>query len=161
MSSECRIPTYTFKTDESYSVWRPLIESVEDWPLAICDGSTVKQSDLVEADHIRRHYMGSTMYLMPEENQKFYYMSRQNKEDVLIFKNFDSSPDVRARCKYTNRGVTLDLKLIDIVAPHASFQHPKATKDAVPRKSIEVRAFVFTHPGKSLLQRSSPGASPS
>ncbi|CZR52359.1 uncharacterized protein PAC_02236 [Phialocephala subalpina] len=81
------------------NVWRPLVNSVEDWPLAVCDGSTVNQNDLVEADHIRRHYMGSTMYLQHHESQQFYFMSKQSKDDVLIFKNFDSRKDVAANCK--------------------------------------------------------------
>ncbi|MCJ1393440.1 hypothetical protein MMC18_006315 [Xylographa bjoerkii] len=111
------------------NVWRPLVASVEDWPLAICDGSTVEQRDLVETDHVRKHYTGSTMYLMRNPAQEFYYMSKQSQNDVLIFKNFDSRRDIKA--KY---------------APHASFHHPEAAIDAAPRESIEVRAFVFTYP---------------
>jgi hypothetical protein len=43
--------------------------------------------------------MGSTMYLQHDSKQKFYYMSKQSKDDVLIFKNFDSERDVAARCE--------------------------------------------------------------
>jgi len=60
----------------------------------------VTGQDLVEADHIRRHYTGSMMYLKYNPEQRFYYMSKQSKEDVLIFKNFDSSRDVKAICEY-------------------------------------------------------------
>lgn len=56
-------------------------------------------SDLVETDHVRRHYSGSTLYLMHNPAQRFYYMSQQSKNDVLIFKNFDSKSDVGAKCK--------------------------------------------------------------
>lgn len=56
-------------------------------------------SDLVETDHVRRHYSGSTLYLMRNPAQRFYYMSKQSKNEVLIFKNFDSKPDVGAKCK--------------------------------------------------------------
>ncbi|KAL8834254.1 MAG: hypothetical protein Q9170_003841 [Blastenia crenularia] len=111
------------------SVWRPLIDVVTDWPLAVCDGSTARRIDLVEADHVRQHYTGSTMYLMYDPQQRFYYMSRQSKNDVLIFKNFDSKRGVSATC-----------------APHASFLHPNTDADVIPRESIEVRAFVFTYP---------------
>ncbi|KAL8722296.1 MAG: hypothetical protein Q9225_001201 [Loekoesia sp. 1 TL-2023] len=111
------------------NVWRPLIDAVKDWPLAVCDGSTVQRSDLVEADHIRQHYTGSTMYLMHGPQQKFYYMSEQSKDEVLIFKNFDSKRGVEAP-----------------YAPHASFLHPNVGANATPRESIEVRAFVFTYP---------------
>ena len=82
------------------SVWRPLIESVDDWPLALCDGSTVDDRDLVETDHVRRHYTGSTMYLMHNPGQRFYYLSNQGRNDVLLFKNFDSERGVKARCVF-------------------------------------------------------------
>lgn len=55
--------------------------------------------DLVETDHVRRHYSGSTFYLMHNPAQRFYYMSKQSKNEVLIFKNFDSKPDVEAKCR--------------------------------------------------------------
>ena len=82
------------------SVWRPLIRSVEDWPLAVCDGATVSRSDLVETDHIRRHYTGSTMYLRHNPQQQFYYMSKQGRDDVLIFKQFDSQRNISGQCPY-------------------------------------------------------------
>lgn len=85
--------------DQISSVWRPLNSVVQDYPLAVCAGSTVDHADLVEADHIRRQYMGSTMYLQHNPEQKFYYMSNQTSEDVLIFKNFDSDRRVPAQCE--------------------------------------------------------------
>jgi len=111
------------------NVWRPLEYPVTDWPIAVCDGRTVSLSDLVEADHVRRQYTGSTMYLQHNLAQKFYYLDNQTKDEVLIFKNFDSARNVAA--KY---------------APHASFQHPNPPNNGHPRESIEVRAFVFTYP---------------
>ena len=80
-------------------IWRLLVDAVEDWPLAVCDGQTVERGDLVETDHVRRQYTGSTMYLMHNSRQRFYYMSQQSKHDVLIFKNFDSKSDVSASRK--------------------------------------------------------------
>jgi hypothetical protein len=78
------------------SVWRPLVSAVKDWPIAVCDGSTVESSDLVETDNVRKHYAGSTMYLMSRESQRWYYMSDQGRNDVLLFKTFDSDPDVQS-----------------------------------------------------------------
>jgi hypothetical protein len=79
-----------------------LNDVVQDWPLTVCDGSTVTGADLVEADHIRRQYMGSTMYLKHNPNQRFYYMSNQTNEDVLMFKNFDSDKSISAKCETMN-----------------------------------------------------------
>ena len=90
------------------------------------------------------------MYLMHNPGQKFYYMSKQGKADVLIFKNFDSMKSVESSCEY---GHVHDGKhlgglevLMALVAPHASFLHPDATTQTKARESIEVRAFVFTNP---------------
>ena len=91
------------------------MDAVEDWPLAICDGSTVGSGDLVETDHVRRHYTGSTMYLKHNQSQRFYYMSSQSKNDVLIFKNFDSRRGVKGKCKlklHTIYGMSLFFMLI-------------------------------------------------
>lgn len=82
-----------------FSVWRPINHPVEDMPLAVCDGSTVQPSDLVETDHVRTSYIGSTMYLMSRPEHRWHYVSRQRPDEVLLFKNFDSASDVAAKCK--------------------------------------------------------------
>ena len=70
---------------------------VEDWPLAVADGSRVPTSCLVETDHVRREFAGSNFNLLPSEELKWHYLSRQGPEDILLLKNFDSSDDVRAK----------------------------------------------------------------
>ncbi|KAF2476026.1 uncharacterized protein BDR25DRAFT_379689 [Lindgomyces ingoldianus] len=109
------------------NVWKPLNGPIEDWPLAVCDGKTVKDENMIETDHIRRQYDGTTMYAQYSEGMKWYFMSQQQNDDVLLLKNFDSNSDVLAR-----------------YAPHASFG--LANEGAAPRQSIEVRALVFTYP---------------
>jgi len=112
------------------NTWRPLVQtSIQDFPLAFCDSSTVLPSELIEADHVRKHYTGCCVFLSPKEGQRWYYMSKQTKEDVVMFKIFDSDPNVSA-----------------VSTPHSSFQLPDIQKDAEPRMSIEVRALVFTYP---------------
>ncbi|KAI1074906.1 hypothetical protein F5B20DRAFT_585740 [Whalleya microplaca] len=107
------------------NVWRPL-EKVRDWPLALCDGRTVDHSDLVECDHIRRRYIGSTMYLLESPRHRWYYLSNQTPDEVIIFKNFDSSEDVEAH-----------------YSPHAAFKQRIENIEVGGRSSIEVRALVF------------------
>ena len=53
----------------------------------------------MEADYVTQDCTGSTMYLLHDPQKKFYYMSRQSKDDVLNFKNFDSKKDVGASCE--------------------------------------------------------------
>lgn len=87
-----------FRNANKLSVWRPLVNCVEDWPLTVGDGSTFELSDLVETDHVRRHYTGSTLYVKYNPRQQFYYMGKQRRNEVLIFKNFDSDRTQRATC---------------------------------------------------------------
>lgn len=87
-------PSFYYCSHLFNSVWRPLVEYVEDWPIALCDGSTIDPADLVEIDNVRRHYTGASMYALYNDNQKWYYMSKQRRSDVLLFKTFDSRKDV-------------------------------------------------------------------
>jgi len=110
------------------NVWRPLNHGVENFPLALCDGSSVHASDFVEADHVRRRYLGSTMYLLSKEHHKWVYLHNQQPDEVTVLKNFDSNDDLEAR-----------------VAPHVAVDtHPSSS--AKPRESIEVRCLVFSYP---------------
>lgn len=65
--------------------------------MALCDGSTVQESDLIAADHVRRHYTGETLYVQQNKNHRWHYMNNQQKHEVFLFKNFDSD-DVQAKC---------------------------------------------------------------
>ncbi|KAJ9650774.1 hypothetical protein H2198_009929 [Neophaeococcomyces mojaviensis] len=73
------------------NLWRPLCEVVEDRPLAMCDVQTVSPRDLVEADHVRKHYNGSNYYLKQNSNYKWYYLSRQTRKEVTLIQMFDSA----------------------------------------------------------------------
>lgn len=73
------------------NIWRPLCEVVEDRPLAMCDMRTVDVDDLVEADHVRKHYNGSNYYLRESPRYKWYYLSNQTKTEVTMIQMFDSA----------------------------------------------------------------------
>ena len=73
-------------------MWRPINGPVEVQPIAVCDGRTVDTSKLVETDMTRGDYTGTLLYSLydPSNIRKWYYLSRQGVEDVLLFKSFDS-----------------------------------------------------------------------
>ncbi|KAI4864625.1 hypothetical protein F4820DRAFT_422926 [Hypoxylon rubiginosum] len=107
------------------NVWRPL-KKVENWPLAFCDRKSVQKGDLIAADFVRRDYAGETYFLKYSPDYKWHYMSDQERDDVVLFKIYDSSAADG-----------------DIGCPHASF---RLGEESVlpPRESVEVRAFVFS-----------------
>ncbi|KAJ0421292.1 hypothetical protein BJY00DRAFT_300947 [Aspergillus carlsbadensis] len=113
------------------NLWRPINAPVEDHPIAVCDGQSLDASKVLETDMIRGAYTGTMLYpLFEPDGSKYnwYYMSRQEPEDVLLFKGFDSE---EGKVKYT---------------PHTSFIPLDSPLSPCPRVSIEVRALVFSNP---------------
>lgn len=122
--------------------------AIQDRPIAVCDGSTVDQADLVHTDYVRRDDVQETMYLLHNDRQKWYYLSHQTPDEVLLIKIYDSSTNVKAISKpdphHSSTNRRANSPAID--CPHSSFFHREIPPTAVPRQSIEVRAFVFSRP---------------
>ena len=72
-----------------------------EWPLALCDARTVQPTDLISSDFIRRKYTGETYFTQYNANQKWYYLSGQENDEVAVLKIYDSSHDVEAKCTKT------------------------------------------------------------
>jgi hypothetical protein len=68
-------------------------------PLALCDASSMAEDDLVRADHIRRKFKGETLFTYYSPHHKWYYVSKQTPDEVILFKNFDSDPHVKAQSR--------------------------------------------------------------
>ncbi|MCJ1226945.1 hypothetical protein MMC12_003600 [Toensbergia leucococca] len=108
------------------NIWKPLKGPMNDFPLALCDGSTVnKNLDLEPADLLLpdRVTENAPTYYRPEH--KWYYLSSHEVSEVIIFKQSDS---LSSACS----GV-----------PHCSFANPLAPVGEEPRESIEARALVY------------------
>ena len=80
-----------------FSVWRPL-KPIKSWPLAICDSRTVRQSDLVTSDLVRRRFVGETFYAKFNPEHRWYYLSEQQPDEVTMLKIYDSDERIGARC---------------------------------------------------------------
>lgn len=87
------------KADLHGSVWRPIENVVEDYPLAFCDAASVPDGDLVECDHVRRRFKGANFYAYYNSAHKWYYLGEQHPDEVVLLKMFDSDEDVKARSK--------------------------------------------------------------
>jgi hypothetical protein len=112
------------------NIWRPIKTIYKD-PFAVIDATTVLEDELVPLLVVRPERNNETFTVRaPLEGRKggghkWYYMSHQTPEDVLLFKIFDSETDGRARR-----------------VPHSSFED-KEYENMEPRASIEVRALIF------------------
>ncbi|KAL4901171.1 hypothetical protein BDW74DRAFT_187827 [Aspergillus multicolor] len=106
------------------NVWRPIKTILKD-PLAVADGNTVPDSDLVPIKLIYPDREGETYGVRPNPDVKWYYRFGQTPDLVTLIKCFDSKLDGRVRR-----------------VPHSAFVNPE-TVDEEPRESIEVRTLVF------------------
>jgi hypothetical protein len=107
-------------------VWRAIREPIERNPLAIVDARSVTLDHFVRAERRYPDRVGETYQLCYNANQRWYYFSRMQRNEALVFKVYDSRQDGRAR-----------------FTPHSSFEHPRSRADAPPRQSIEARTFAF------------------
>ncbi|OTA88361.1 hypothetical protein M434DRAFT_34838 [Hypoxylon sp. CO27-5] len=108
------------------NVWKPLHGGGNDWPLAFCDSRTIDHtSESIVADVVFPNRFTENVRLYYSPKHEWYYFKDLMDDEVIIFRQTDSALDGAG-------GVA-----------HASFYNPKADQNAVPRASIEVRAYVF------------------
>ncbi|KAK4555131.1 hypothetical protein LTR86_007897 [Recurvomyces mirabilis] len=120
------------------NIWRPIKHPVYDCGLAIADGSKLRQGDVMECDRHRAdsgEYWDTMGVVQYRPGFEWYYCSEQEEEDVILFKNYDSATDVKAR-----------------ICLHTAFDIPAEVipPGAATRESIEVRALVFTYPASGI-----------
>lgn len=113
------------------NLWKPLKTITRD-PLAVCDASTVPESDLRPVDYIipankehstERHEV-ELWYVAHNPKHRWYWPSNMRPDEALLIKCFDSQEQGVAR-----------------MAPHSAIKLPN--QYGPPRESIELRCLVF------------------
>ncbi len=108
------------------NTWRPLVDPVENFPLAFCDLRSIEPGDMVDAERRAPNHIGEISLATYNPAHRWFYFADMRPDEVLLFKTFDSS----------NQGNTL-------CSIHTAIDLPDAPANAQPRESIESRAFVF------------------
>ena len=108
------------------NVWRPMKGPVQRSPLAVADAESVATEELIATDQIFADRVGEIYQLAHAPTQRWYWVPRMERDEVLFLKGWDSLDDGRA--KFT---------------PHSAFQLPDQNPDAPPRESIEVRTYLI------------------
>lgn len=72
------------------SVWKPIRGPLRDWPLALCDYTSVDRADLVEVDEVHREDILESHGVQYNPSQEWYFLSDQTEDEILIFKAADS-----------------------------------------------------------------------
>ncbi len=108
------------------NLWRPIRGPVRDAPLAMCDGQTVAEGDLVASDLIYPNRRGETYSVKYNPDHRWFYFPDMTPDEAILLKCYDSATDGRTR-----------------FGPHTAFVDPTTPADAPARESIELRTLVF------------------
>ncbi|MGH8221071.1 MAG: CmcJ/NvfI family oxidoreductase [Steroidobacteraceae bacterium] len=113
-----------------YNVWRAFSPPPQDVPLALCDARSVEPRDLVPADAVfdvagQPEWSFEGLVVRFNPRHRWLYFSRMTREEVIVFKTHDSSPDEPSQ------------------VPHSAFDDPSCPSGVSPRCSIEMRACAY------------------
>ena len=108
------------------NVWRPLRGPVRDYPFAICDATSLTQTDFVATDLKYADRTGEIYSVKHNPAHRWYYVEGMQDNEIMLLKCFDSNTAGVAR--YT---------------AHSAFRDSRAPHNSEPRRSIEVRTIAF------------------
>ena len=108
------------------NIWRSIQGPVRNFPLAVCDASSVSKDDLVSVPRIAKDRVGTVQMATFNPSHRWHYFPLMQMDEAPLFKVYDSADDGRAR-------FTL----------HTSFDDPTLNGTDPGRESIETRCFVF------------------
>ena len=114
------------------NIWRPIVEVVQELPLALCDAQSIAPTDWVATDIVYRDRVGETYAVAYNPAHRWFYFPQLQRDEVVLIKCFDAATDGRAR-----------------FAAHTAFEDPTTPANAPPRQSIELRTLVFYQPDQS------------
>ena len=118
------------------NVWRSISdEPVTDMPLALCDGSTVCDEDLVTFEIRYADRVGENYFAGHSERHKWLYFPSMTKDEAILLKVWDSQG------AFCTSGV--DPHVAATFSLHSAFSDPAAPADGPKRRSIEVRTVAF------------------
>lgn len=105
--------------------WRAVSPAPQDFPLTLCDGSSVAETDLVNATYSRDGRDHKLWLVHYNPRQRWYYFPDLNKDELILFKGYDSESK-------------FDPKVL-----HTGFDNRVARPSANPRMSIETRHLAY------------------
>ena len=74
-----------------YSLWRPLYGPNDDWPLSVCDFTSIEGDDILNTDNVHPDRAVENSLLHRNDAHRWYYVAGQRVEDLIVFRIVDST----------------------------------------------------------------------
>ena len=108
------------------NIWRSVSNyPLERLPLAVCDRTSIDPNDLKYSLNTEAPKPFNAHYCVPNADQRWFYYSRQTRDEALVFTTYDSYPEDGELFRPTL---------------HTAVAKP-GSDNLSPRESIEVRLF--------------------
>jgi hypothetical protein len=107
------------------NIWRSIGGKIVDTPLGLCDARSISVKDLVATDLHYPKRSGEIFLVQESPRHRWTYFSEMDREEAVIFKQYDSQINGVAR-----------------FTPHSAFDLPDIPPEAPLRQSIEIRCLV-------------------
>ena len=117
------------------NVWRSIAGTIEEWPLAVCDARSIDDSLMHTFVRETTHTVepsfeysrkSETRHASFDPNHRWYYFPNMTRNESLLFKNYDTARDGKAR-----------------YCLHSAIVDPSGPANPAPRESMESRVFAF------------------
>jgi hypothetical protein len=111
-----------------FNVWRPIRGPLQTKPLAVCDAASMKPSDFLRGERRYPDRVGEFFAIAYNARKRWHYFPDMLPSEALLIKCYDSD---KSRAQF---------------GAHEAFDDPTTPTNALPRESIETRAFAFFSP---------------
>lgn len=108
------------------NVWRSISGPVQTSPLALCDATSVDETQLVRVKRQGKDRIGEVQLATWNDKHAWYYFPEMKMDEALLIKTYDSTMDGKTRFTI-----------------HTAFDDPNTPSGAAPRESMETRCFAF------------------
>ena len=117
------------------NVWRSMNRVIQEWPLAVCDARSVNDEHMHKIVRSAPHRgepsfeyrrASETLHASYDANHRWFYFPNMNRNEALMFKNYDTLKDGTARYSL-----------------HTALEDPTSPPKPAPRESIEMRTLAF------------------
>lgn len=120
------IPITAYSRLMIIQAWRVLSPPPQDFPLTVCDASTIPERDMLVVDYGRGEPgWHKSWSIFHDPAHRWYYFPEMTSDEFIMWKGYDSETHYNVR------------------SAHTAFDARPAHPDAIPRESVEARFFVY------------------